>query len=352
MDINSLKIHDCSELPEPANFKQDVDCLEKIDSLFVPIKWAGKGSSAMVLYLMKRAPDIEFLVVKITRLIFDDELHIACELNQLADATSLFPHTYGWLICDKIPQRWISILSDKQKSHYLMTSPSKGNLFMFVFLQKVQTIWKKIPQIVESRYRVTLFLILHGLYVANKRIGFIHRDIHAENIMMEPHTQNTLNVRYGQVDAEVRTAFTPRLIDYGESVTTRHTANEGRRMSDIYYLEEMFLTRLEDDAEIYDKAAEELKEFKIFRMSSEWSEASESYNEVGSNVIIPLLNHSYFDVPEIQRHKVKRRAIEVINRCFVCCSTQPKYMIEQTQKKYFCNKKCYDRIGGICQFIK
>lgn len=359
MDAAVNKIHDCSELPSLTDLAPDANCLEVLASDFKSWKWRGAGQYGFVLETMTgygNPMKTEALVVKISE-VNAVELRVACELNSMITETPIFPHVYGWLICPKVPEDWLSFLRVKDRNHMILLRPPP--VFMFTFVQPVKDKWDDILLPVDNGYRVSLFFLLHGLYVARRMIGFNHGDIHSGNVMVEYHREETTTaLRYGgggdQYDAEVRSRYVPRLIDYGRSTTTVHNEQEGA--SDLKQLRKMFDDRLDYDIEENLLGADdEAVAFNAFVSSVGWRKCEELYGRNGNaDLILSMLTHNYFDIPEIQRHRIKRQATEPIQRCFSCCGANPKHQINHqvAAPKYFCGDRCYAQIHGICRFIK
>jgi hypothetical protein len=241
----------------------------------------------------------------------------------------------------------------KQQLGHDVAGASMGRLYLFTFVQEVTDEWLSIPHDSNARYRVTLFLLLHGLYEARARFNFEHGDIHAGNIMMELARDSPVVVRYGQMEAELQAVFTPRLIDYGKSTTTSH-AGPGHATNDIQFVQNTFWERLEADANDNPRVMPELRAFNKLTDSEAWYWARSEFYTRGPDAILAILADGYFEVPEIRRRQVKRAALNPIERCFSCCSTQPAFQIQHRHAapKSFCDAVCYQRIRGICQFIK
>jgi hypothetical protein len=346
-----LKIHDCSELPQLSNLEKDTDCLDRIAASFQFLKWRGNGQYGFAIETIAvygSPPKKEKLIVKIGD-VNVNEIRVACELNGLMEETPVFAHTYGWVVCHVIPRQWERFLLAAQPNHELLKNPPP--VFLFTFVQPIDEKWDEILLNLDNSYRVTLFFLLHGLYVAKKQLGFNHGDIHAGNIMVEYFmTASNSTLRYGQYEATVTSKFVPRFIDYGRSTTTTHAKNEGA--SDLRQLRKTYDERLEYDLDNgLPGAQDEAIEFNRFVASTKWREL-EQQQKVEADSILPLLMHSYFDISEIQRHQVKRQATEPIQRCFSCCSFDPLFQVDLETPKYFCSDWCYEKIHGIGRFIK
>lgn len=350
MDPNEkgvLKIHDCSELTAEADTRLDEDCLQRLESALGFPVWRGSGGFGFVLELntvLGQPPRPQKVVVKVTER-DDQELRVACALNALLDETPIFPHTFGWLLCNRIPERWRQMVRQKDRSHVMAEQTPHRVLFMF--MQPVEANWDDTTLLYRHGYRVTLFLLLHGLWVAHERLGFVHSDLHGGNIMLQPHA-GTTRVRFGQYEAEVTADFVPRLIDYGLSHTTAHPGLI--RNDDVGYLLNAFekhMESLEDDDD------ESYEEWRAYHEFMRYADSLVDLDTAGD--VLPLLEHPYFDVPEIQKRRIKRRALgEPIRRCFACCASDAGHVVthKQAAPKYFCNADCYANIHSMVRFIK
>lgn len=373
--MEGLRIHQCSELPDlpGAVIQKDEDCLVAITSRFSPVRWLGMGEFGIAILLNAGLGDGRFqeLVAKLTANERDataKELRIACELNQLHGDTPIFPHTYGWLMCDEIPQPWRRMLDLRQRNHVVM-SPFREAPVLFTFMQAVRHKWSEIPLWVENRYRVCLFILIHGIWVAGSRLGFHHQDIHPGQVMLQPSASGAAEESrflFGDNrEARIMTAYTPRLLDYGFASTTRHrTTVYG---NDIKEIEELFYSRLAEDAPKNEEARSELQAFDLFRQTAVWRYARNAWGiHEPDTVLLPVLNDMFFEIPEIQRRTLepvpKRRAVDptadlelVQRRCFSCFTSNVKHQIIHPgsgEKKYFCGVACYEAIHPICRFIK
>lgn len=332
-----LKIHDCSELPRDAELSRDADCLKHVVQTSGLSVWRGSGQYWFVIKL-------DAMTVKVGT-VKETELRIACQLNGLADETPVFPHTYGWLVCDSMPNRWRALLRYKKPDHNFLLDPAPSR-FLFTFVQVAEPNWEDASFSEYHGYRTALFFLLHALYVARRRFGFRHGNLHSGNIMLQCPRSSTRRpeghptpLRYAQTEAQVTSNWVPRLINYGQV-----SAAPDAGCSDLAQLRKVFEQRLDVDP----KDVAERSAFSCFVASSGWRDCDDA------EMFAPLLDHDYFDVPEIRRQRVKRQVPGPIQRCFVCCACSPGFRIfhELAAPKYFCDHHCYQSIDGIVSFIK
>lgn len=351
---NSLKIHGCDELPKDTPIQQDADCLERIQDTYLAANWTGEGMYGMALRLVtcKMGGRSQDLIVKVG-MIDETELRIGCELNALYELTPVFPHTFGWLVCHEIPDKWLRTMTLEQlESVKIWDKPP----LLFIFVQPVDEKWVDFPlRGVDHAYRTSLFILLHGLWVARTRLGFQHNDLHGDNLMLQPQIsrrREPVRLQYNQTEVLIDTELVPRIIDYGRSETTKNRQEGYACKNDIRFLREEFTFRLKDDSEKYEGVVDERQAFFRLIASPEWRVAEDEYTERGPDIILPILQNAYFQIPEIVQRSMKRPLVS-IERCFSCCASNPGHQIQhnQTSPKYFCNAQCYEKIHGICPFI-
>lgn len=261
------------------------------------------------------------------------------------------------LVYHAVPEPWLRAIGTRGKKHELFINPP--DLYLFTFVQAVDESWDTFSfGLNDNSYRSALFFLLHGLYVARQRIGFQHGDIHSGNVMIQQElsmrrTPTPTTLRYGEYEATVTSRFVPRFIDYGRSITAKHhTGDDSPYSNDLRALRNMFDRHFDDEDREDD--IDEAIEFNKFVASSGWRDLETRYKQEGESLILPLLEHDYFDVPEIQRQRVKRQATEPIERCFHCCVPQPTHQINHraSPPKYFCGQWCHESMKGISAFIK
>jgi hypothetical protein len=223
----------------------------------------GNGKTGVVVALQRTTGGRSF-AVKISPLYEDTakEVEIACKLNKLMNRTQVFPHTYGWIVCDAIPESW---LKDKRNTFRDMMRRWNGqkSLFMFQSAIPLKFYDKEVPKTPDAM-RAAIYLLLHGIGEARREFnGFRHRDIHTENIMwgLLPGAQgaDTEPVPVGQ-NMRVRATHMPKLIDYGFSEFGMPPADERDPMWHYYFTDgkrRAGFVAQDDDAAGYFETAEE-----------------------------------------------------------------------------------------------
>jgi hypothetical protein len=167
--------------------------------------------------VFKLSQDRQDVAVKVMPLPSEDsikDVRIACMLNNLTD-TPVFVKTFGWLKCSEIPSLWLKGLNIKKDAP---RSFACSKMFLFQVMAFSSHAWSdtKIQLDVEE-YRVMLFMLLHGLWVAKEKHQFRHHDIHEGQILFQtckPDTVVTLAVGENRYTLKCE-RFIPKLIDFG-----------------------------------------------------------------------------------------------------------------------------------------
>lgn len=225
-------LHPCSELP--AHFLDivtDDDCLAYLEQTYrlYPGSFKGKGMYGHVFTLYEEANHHKYLAVKLLPYEQDAdvemayaELRIACELNAMTTShtSSAFQYTFGWIVCDSIPERWAKFIPRDSPLHR-----TRG--FLYIFMERMD--WPILtPELRFTRQELLVFtfFLLHGLWVARTRLGFAHRDIHEGNVMFqrtgEQEPKPGITVKVGlddgsqqQVTLPFAQEVIPKYIDFG-----------------------------------------------------------------------------------------------------------------------------------------
>lgn len=201
----------------------------------------GTGEYGIVLQLIDASNQMSY-AVKITDADYHlSELYVSCELTeQCGKRSQAFIKTYGWLQCRGIPDRWGWALPrfDQNRVALPWENLQKRRL-VFIFME--HSVLRLEPPPSQNQYPrgvngvmffehyndnprnilvKLLFILLHGLKVARKRLHFSHNDIHDGQIVLfhrnvDPMIPIVLDGQYEIVDCPV----IAKLIDFGMSVT-------------------------------------------------------------------------------------------------------------------------------------
>lgn len=217
------KMKDCSETPT-MNTRSFNDCLAVLEDNFSFIGTLGRGKGGIVIALQKNMGSRSF-AVKISPLAEDSakEVEIACKLNKLFNKTQIFPLTYGWIVCGRIPESWIK---HRRNAFRAIMEQWEGQKLLFMFQSAIPLKFydEEVPKTPDAM-RAAIYLLLHGIGEARKEFnGFRHRDIHTGNIMWgllpgaiggEGGGAKTETIPVVGQNVRVRATHMPKLIDYG-----------------------------------------------------------------------------------------------------------------------------------------
>jgi hypothetical protein len=221
-------MHPCSETPSLKG-KDDEGCLELLNSTFSFIYRIGDKETVSASLVFKLSQQAQDVAVKVIPLREEDDLKdikIACLLNGLLEESPIFVRTFGWLKCKEIPPLWTKGMDTKKSVPKSFLPYFKGNKkasFVFQVMSFSSHSWtdERIRLDLEE-YRVMLFLLMHGLWLAKIRYGFKHNDIHQGQVLFQtckPNTPITVSVAENNYTL-VCQRFVPKLIDFGLSTTS------------------------------------------------------------------------------------------------------------------------------------
>lgn len=335
-----MSLHQCFELKEETITKYDKDVLAFITKEYKLLKHLGSGKFGHV-FLLSRGKDEE-IAMKIMpcNSTSESEIRTACLLNNIRTDTGIFTHTFGWLSCSEFPKHFFEYIEPDKR-------PDPDLTFIYMFSEFVPYAWNdKSFYYSDKDYRILFFLLLHGIYVARKELHFFHHDIHDGNIMLRSifHTE-TVAVKTSLLEYEISGArFVPKLIDYGEAnAKPISTVNKGK-VSDLKMLSmEFFRMMTEQDNREARRAFLKLTNPIDFENACK-TDAS------NYEVIEHMLNHSYFDIPEIKRIDRPEKRNKTTNRC-ISCTTAANVEFENTGL-HFCSRTCARKSQRIVSLIK
>jgi len=223
-------MHSCAEVPTEKG-KQDQDCLKLLSDTYTFIKRVGDKetvSASLVFRLSKDSQEVAIKVMPLgskTNKTTLQDVRIACILNNL-EQTPVFVKTSGWIKCNQIPPLWIRNMNIKKDAPRAFES---ARMFLFQVMSFSSHSWTdgEIKLDLEE-YRVMLFLLLHGLWVAEKKIHFRHNDIHKGQILFQackPNTSITISIGENRYKVTCQ-RFVPKLIDFGHATTSKEEEEE------------------------------------------------------------------------------------------------------------------------------
>lgn len=347
-------LHPCSELPPKGPIlnhetnklswvlHRDAGALEYLQKRFAASKaFAGKGKFGSVVALA----DVELerrasLAVKILPFRIDDnerydplllmrdvqqELYIACQVNELSDWTPAFIKTFGWLVSAKIPRAWKPYVNLDE----LQYADAKKRSFMFIFME--QSTYPFDSEHVKfdlKGYLQIIFILLHALHVAKSQIGFNHSDLHMGNIMLDVTRNSGIVLKMDEETAfemELPNFYMPKIIDFGNAKTDK-AQDGGKNFNDISSLFAAVIKR----ATKYDP---KLDIGPIF-----------NFTDFNWSLHDLLMKHSIFD--SIRKYAVPNKRLKVGNKCSMC-GAEAKLKYEFMDNYMFCHSFCASKVEGL-----
>jgi serine/threonine protein kinase len=286
--MNSILLHDCSE--PIVLTSSDTDCLSTLANTYRFVTILGSGMEGVAIKINK---DQRFFAIKISKAQDSKKsLKMACKLNELKDYTGIFVYTYGWLVCNSIPDDWLRFMDPYEEK----------SLLLFTVMEISALKWSDV--ILTKEELVICFLILmHGFYIAKKKLGFAHNDLHPGNLLLQaiPYKESEIYLEvYPDLVFKVtgeQTRFVPKIIDFGMAVT------EGRDNDDLSDIKDMF----EREANIFGAISND------------------------------AMDESNFENPLFEKYKTESR--KKGKTCFMCSSVA-KFEREEDGRFTFCSQAC------------
>ena len=352
-------LHSCSELPPNGPvldnetnklswiLHRDANAVAFIESRFAATAaFAGRGKFGTVVALndiqvggraslaVKILPfRVEDSILYEPRVIIRDvqqELFIACQVNQLHEETPVFIQTFGWLVSEKIPNDW-KLFIDMSKLQY---KDVRKLSYMFLFME--QSSYKFDSDAVAfdlKGYLTILYIILHALYVARQRFDFRHSDLHMGNIMIDIVHGTSLDLRiteHTNVHVNLINQYLPKIIDFGHARTS-NAVDGGRNKNDVSTV----FGAVQERAAKYDPEMDVsvISEFQDFDMP---------LGEL-------LLNHPMFEKIRTINTSGGRGGVKRQKRVEQCsmCGSEATMRFETNNKYKFCHEYCAMKMKGL-----
>lgn len=223
-------MHLCSESPNSKR-TEDSNCLDVLASNYTFVYRVGDKESVSASLVFKLSRETQDVAVKVIPLKDDASLNdtrLSCLLNGLDEATPIFIKTLGWLKCNTIPATWIRDV-DMQRD-VPKVFKAKKNTYIFQVMAFTSHAWSdaRIHLSVEE-YRVMLFLLIHGLWLARTRHNIRHNDVHEGQVLFQTCKKDTpITVSVGKQSFQVMCErFVPKLIDFGLATTEDEESESG-----------------------------------------------------------------------------------------------------------------------------
>lgn len=354
MQIEGL--HKCTELPVEGPvlgkdkvswyLHRDADAVEFIKQRFTAsTAFAGKGAfgavvalndvhikgkaSLAVKVLPFRIQDTEWYDPYTVIRDVEQELFIACQVNQLHEYTPVFIQTYGWLVSSRVPKNW-QMYIDIQNLEY---EKAKKLSYMFMFME--QSTFKFDSDSVvftEDAYLRLLFVLLHALYVAGKHLKFTHNDLHKGNIMMDVvHTKFVdLDIEGKIVRVDLYNQFMPKIIDFGRAKTEK-AHDGGRNENDVVTLFRAVLIR------------------NSIHQPTLNLPTIEAFSDFEMPIAELLLKHSIFENVRKTIAKTNKKQ-KLVERCSMC-GAEATVKFKHCDNYKFCHEYCANKMKGLAFLI-
>lgn len=134
-------------------------------------------------------------------------------LNEMREITPIFSQVYGLVACDAYFENG-KLCNMEGKTPVLLMEKIKG----ITFAKWLENAKDKNTLDDAYRYLFILMIVFSGLYFANARYGFVHKDLHPENIMVrELEEEVYVPIILGTETIMIKTDTIPAIIDYGYS---------------------------------------------------------------------------------------------------------------------------------------
>lgn len=184
------------------------------------------------------------------------ELRVACLLKKLHDETPIFSYVYGYLRCsiESIPRSWGPYMKPLPREFEEAARSVEDNSLFMLFMDYAPANFMDINiDLTMEDFKSLVYLLVHGLETAYERIGFIHGDIHEDQILMAPRNAEKALV-VGEKKLHVR--FVPKLIDYGYSSEEGTRREHNGDMGTLVYMcrKRLYVMRSKGNATVEDVA--------------------------------------------------------------------------------------------------
>jgi hypothetical protein len=325
-------LHPCSELPEykdeyiSNNDQQCLDFIERNYHFIQPKGYGGFGATFLIRHSNK-----EQLVLKMTKYNDDavDEIRASCFVNNLIEHSSCFIRTFGWIVCDNMPNEWrTKIIIDKPNLEWVKSNDP----IMYMLMEEVPDSWKNYSIILlDYEIVMILFEILHALYIGRKLYKYSHNDLfNGKNIMLlstsDSSTKKILNIENYSFTL-IGWRWTPKFIDHGQ--TTYH--DEIEDSYDLRDVEDIIMTRVHRMQHGY--TPEFINDLKSFFGQPLYQENMKS-NSSNYHVIVELLLSSpIFDA-------IKREEKQFVGAHCISCGNIATIQYKECNGLRYCDKLC------------
>lgn len=357
-------LHPCSEAPSNNDdFKKtDAKCLQEISKYFITKDGGvklGEGNNATVFKLHSIHHYELTVAVKIVPYanLGNKEIGIACELNQMKNFTPVVIRTYGYLVCDRnnLHKRWVRSVP---------VPYNNDSQYMLMFMEAPPYKWKYAddkdnPFPIEKKddALALFFVMAHALYVLRKYLGFVHGDLHHDNILLSIHPNQDAPVRLffddnNYSDVTLPYGMMPKFIDYGTAYTNNYPSlGPQRPFTDT----EMLLNLFDNTSRFGRNDISQLVNMKkLLKQKLSKPRLKEFLEPQSVDILYTVLrNIGIFDnLTTIIHYKIEdeQRPLKRTKKCIQCGIGEGTYKL-QGKEGLLCGEYCNGMIGDMAHFL-
>lgn len=330
-------LNNCDTLPSVENYKYHEGCLDFLKNNYNITQRLGRGGYGVVFAFSYKDNHESTIALKVSKLSGKDsvnEVKMGCMLNQLKDLTPVFAQTFGWMVCNLMPEKWIPLLNNL-KENDLTLAVKNNEPLLYIVMEYIVYKWDDKNTIIPPEDMIQMmFLLYHGLYIARKICGIVHQDLfQGNNIMLTPMPYNSIvKVDINNTSFILRDLrFTPKFIDFGQASNTYDPEDY---LGDYEHIKEAFIEKLESNN--YDT-----KIFKEF-FNDKLYEVAEKTHLVKPLEDLLLYSKLFNVIPREAKGNIEAR-------CTFCGLKATHTWKEKNIN--FCNHMCFTRFKNVGSFI-
>jgi len=269
----------------------------------------------------------------------ENEIFTTCEINNLQEKTPIFNKIHGYVRLKHLPKIYFMGIF---KLYPLLTHAR------ILIVQEMNTgHLDDIQWFHEKELKVVWFILLHGIMIARKYLGyFYHRDIHIKNVMLKPFSSALLRLEEDKFELKgVR--FIPKLIDFGQSYTkswqhkdtsqdlVEFVDNKGNVYPPRNDIKRLYLLIKSE----YERSEFSTKRLEDFAKSAMYDAAILSKPHEFNEILNLLHNPFFADIVEITTFlKIPKECPS----CTICGNIDVKYQSTSNKLHKICgNRVCY-----------
>lgn len=189
------------------------DLSEPLEKTYKLVGFIGAGVDGTVLHIKNRSTGLDLalkMVPNCTPILIEVERHVASFSN-------LFARCYGMIVATKLPQEWSEIL---QRKSWPFVSFGKNIFYGYFYEYSGVNLneWIKdkkhqTPRLVAA----VIFEVFYGILWAGKVAQFVHKDLHAGNVLMKPYKTEGRRYKIADKMFVIDTPSIVQIIDFDKS---------------------------------------------------------------------------------------------------------------------------------------